>query len=90
MPKTRLEFEDGWISAGATAKAEAARDKRADMLAVIAAHPGELSRSAAASKSRVRKAEGLRLLDAMIQEGYVQEMDRKLWPDDNGSQFPPI
>ena len=89
MPKTRLEFEDGWISAGMTARG-GPRDKRADMLAVIAAHPGELSRSAAASKSRVRKAEGLRLLDAMIQEGYVQEMDRKLWPDDNGSQFPPI
>ena len=89
VPKTRLDFEDGWISAGATAKAEAARDKRAALLAVIEASPGELSRTEAVKRAGVRKDEGLRLIEVMEREGYVRSGPRAgkrgltLWPTES-------
>ena len=90
VPKTRLEFEDGWISAGMTARAEATRDKRAELMDVIERNPGELSRSGIVAKVGMRRAEGLRLLGALIEDGYARETGRKVWPDENGSGFPPI
>ena len=88
MPKARLEYEDGWVSLGISAKAEAARDKRAELMAVIEARPGDLSRSEAVKAAGVRKDEGLQLLGIMEREGYIRaaacdgRRGLTLWPVD--------
>ena len=96
MPSTRLDISEGRISLDQFRHAEAAQhDTRARLLAAVKAHPGELTCTDATKKARVRKEDGLRLLEQMELEGEVCSKPREgrrgrtLWPaHGNGSGFP--
>ena len=96
MPNTRLEFFEGRISLGQSRETEAAHDTCAQLLAIVKAHPGELTRSGAVEKAGLRKQTGLRLLEQMEQAGDIRSKPCEgrrgstLWPAaGSGSGFPP-
>ena len=75
MPKTRIDVVDGWAVAGVTAKAETARSRRADLLAVIRSRPGELSRTGVVTEAGMKRAEGLSLIATMIEDRVIHEVE---------------
>ena len=77
MPKTRIDYADGWVSAGMSEKAEAARDKRAELLAVIGAQPGELTRTEAVKAAGIGRNDGMVLLKAMVADGLIESRPKK-------------
>ena len=95
MPKIRLDYADGWIRAGMTAKAETARDMRAELLAVIEAKPGELTRTDAVKAAGVDRNKGMDMLKAMDADGTVESKPKDgrrgftLWPGNNGMGYAP-
>ena len=88
VPRTRLEFDDGWIALGMSTRAESARNKRAELMAAIEAKPGELTMSEAVGEAHVDRTEGMKLLRAMLEDNTIMARPKDgrrghtLWPAD--------
>ena len=96
MPSTRIELSEGRISLGRSRQVDASHNTCAQLLAIIKAHPGELTRTDAIETAGMPKQTGLRLLEQMEQAGDIRSKPHEgrrgptLWPAaGSGSGFPP-